>query len=114
MPANSKTYLREKCFAVPKEAFSGPRSPSYTPNSLRHAIYLNFRMTSKKHLLLGSSIRVVVSPRPVEHDEYMRTTTEGPTMPKYIPWDGSTFSPNGNPFADYLPNTPVLEGINNR
>ncbi|KAJ3319352.1 hypothetical protein HDV06_006379 [Boothiomyces sp. JEL0866] len=78
MPTCSKTFLRQKSYAISK-------SKQVSPDRLRFAIHLNFQMTCKRHLYLYSNIRVVFSPRPIETDESLKIVYQGPQEPKYIP-----------------------------
>ncbi|KAJ3253179.1 hypothetical protein HK103_000820 [Boothiomyces macroporosus] len=75
MPACSKTFIRQKSYAISKSA-------QVSPDRLRFAIHLNFQMTLKSRLYLHSNIRVVFSPRPIETDESLKIVYQGPQQPK--------------------------------
>lgn len=71
---DTKTFIRQKSYS---SRFGQP------VERLKFAIHLNFHMTSKRHLFLTHSIRVVFSPRRLELDESLKITNSGPTFPKY-------------------------------
>ncbi len=76
MPIHTKTFIRQKSYAVSQ------RNPG---GRLKFAIHLNFQMSAHKHLYLTSHLRVVFSSLPVENDERLKIVYQGPTFPKYSP-----------------------------
>ena len=83
MPLNTKTFLRQTSYAVSKDLSKS--QDIYSRHSLRHAAHLNFQMTSRRHLLLCSGLRVAFSNRPLESDEILKVVTQKPSDPVYIP-----------------------------
>ena len=73
MPVDTKTFIRQKSYA---SRFGQQKE------RLKFAIHLNFHMTTKRHLYLTHSIRVVFSPAK-EIDEKLKITHSGPQNPKY-------------------------------
>ena len=105
MPNNSKTFLRQKSYCIPKN----PKTPSQE-DRLRFAIHLNFYMNSKKHLLLMSAIRVVFSPRPIETDETLKIVYQGPDSPQYLPVSMETNRKSTSPVASHCTSClPILQ-----
>lgn len=96
MPANTKTFIRQKSYAIfsstsPKSASlasSASSQPSSSPpassSHLRYAIHLQVKCTRKKRIYLYKNIRIVFSPRPPESNEKLKIVTEGPKEPRYM------------------------------
>ncbi|CAM0137882.1 unnamed protein product [Umbelopsis sp. WA50703] len=82
MPADTKTFLRQKSFAVP-ESNGGHDSKSSSKATLRYAIHLQACCTEKKHIYLFKHIRVVFSNR--ASSEKLHVVCEDPGVPKYVP-----------------------------
>ncbi|KAJ1562014.1 hypothetical protein HK096_002441 [Nowakowskiella sp. JEL0078] len=94
MPANSKTFLRQKSYSTPTTPktnnspqrnvnFMNIEAKSPQNDRLRYAIHLQFICNNKKRLFLSKNIRVVFSSRAPDSDEKLRTVCEGPKDPKY-------------------------------
>ncbi|KAJ3129621.1 hypothetical protein HK098_000772 [Nowakowskiella sp. JEL0407] len=124
MPANSKTFLRQKSYSTPSlttPAFPGSLSPTRKCSSgsdakspsndrLRYAIHLQFVCNAKKRLFLSKNIRVVFSPRALESDEKLRTVCEGPEDPKYTMIIGS--QPSHSPAAMSISSLSIEPQVN--
>ncbi|KAI8814671.1 hypothetical protein BJ742DRAFT_184580 [Cladochytrium replicatum] len=105
MPASTKTFLRQKSYAVsPTTMHTTPSAPplatssssssppskpgSANPERMRYAIHLQFHSTARKRLYLAKSLRVVFSHRAPDTDERLRIVMEGPKEPKYMSAEG--------------------------
>ncbi|KAI8808513.1 hypothetical protein BJ742DRAFT_283446 [Cladochytrium replicatum] len=99
MPASTKTFLRQKSYAVsptPQTTPAAPLSTSVSSSSppsrlgstnserMRYAIHVQFHSTARKRLYLAKSLRVVFSHRAPDTDERLRIVMEGPKEPKYM------------------------------
>ena len=108
MPPNTKTFIRQKSYAISNNSNStsiNSPSPPLTPNDqedrsilvssdkskcnsispdrLKFATHLHFQMNSKKSLYLTSQVRVVFSSRPLDGDEKLKIVYQAPNFPKY-------------------------------
>lgn len=80
MPTNSKTFLRQKSYAVPKEAdsavsHSDSHNHPHRPH-LRYAIHIPVLRTEKGRLYVGPTLRVVFSHRALDGDEKVLVISE--------------------------------------
>ncbi|KAJ2963621.1 hypothetical protein NQZ79_g1404 [Umbelopsis isabellina] len=82
MPAETKTFLRQKSFGVP-ESNRGDDSKTSSKATLRYAIHLQACCTEKKHIYLFKHIRVVFANR--ASNEKLHVVCEDPGVPKYVP-----------------------------
>lgn len=92
MPVGTKTFLRQKSYAVPTSTAGTGDSASLVPvggrppgASLRYAIHVQFACPSRRHLYLCRSMRVVFSPR--REEALHVVTTEPEDAAKFTPLD---------------------------
>lgn len=83
MPADTKTFLRQKSFGVPESSNRGDESKTASKATLRYAIHLQACCTEKKHIYLFKHIRVVFANR--ASNEKLHVVCEDPGVPKYVP-----------------------------
>lgn len=106
MPAGTKTFLRQKSYAVPlNNASDSPFSSSQGSGSvgrskphgapLRYAIHLHFACPSRRRLYLCRSMRVVFSPRGNDSEEKLAVVVAEPD-------ESAKFTPLEIPFTPKL------------
>ncbi|KAL7750087.1 hypothetical protein RI367_004602 [Sorochytrium milnesiophthora] len=93
MPPNTKTFLRQKAYAVSSAPAAGMRH-------LRFAVHLQFVCTPKKRIYVYKSIRVVFSPRTIESHEKLETVTDTPLAPLYMDVAADEFVRRSESHAD--------------
>lgn len=121
MPARSKTFIRQKSYAIRSKSTTAPSSssilknrrlsplePIMTLDRLKFAVHLHFQTNSKRQLYLTFPIRVVFSPRPLESDETLKIVYQGPDFPKYQEMDQSLQQSLPTPVATTVQTVPPL------
>lgn len=78
MPKRTKTFLRQKSYAIQEEGNQGRQS-------LRCAIQLHICRTERKRVYLYKHIRVVFANRMTDSREKLNVSCEGPKEPVYVP-----------------------------
>ncbi|KAI9024762.1 hypothetical protein DFJ74DRAFT_666207 [Hyaloraphidium curvatum] len=98
MPPGTKTFLRQKSYAVPKAADG---AATFSPGAgkkppLRYAIHLHFASPARRRLYLCRSMRVVFSPRGNDSEEKLQVVMGEPD-------DAAKYTPLEAPFPGRAP-----------